>query len=283
MRVRNIHPHTRLVNYAIDLCSGNKRSYSQLDGLDYTVQIIEQEINTSKGFVVKPDIIKVSKKCNHVLLIECKSGNMNRDQMLRYKTMTNQDLKGSLLLENMQPEFDFCIISVSNDVSPTIEFPTLVYSENSIHKINCFKLSPLEQIFEQDIDLSQRIPSLSYYPFSANDDEKTILTKVFQGMISYYMKRHLKNTTLESLFNDDDFLSTLHPFWKSFSDSHKKELRSRIKNSFRNFIKSNPELKDYLRKLNTRKYKLTQKFTEKCYETLNSVPSKIITLNNLPR
>lgn len=280
MVTKKLHPHTLLINYAIDLCSGNKKSYSQLDDLDYTVQIIEHEINTSKGFNVKPDIIKVSKKCNHVLLIECKSGTINEDQISRYKTMTENDLNSSLQLNNMQPKFDFCIVAVSNTVSSNIDLPILVYSNNSIHKINCFKLSPLEQIFEHDIDLSQRIPSLSYYPFSVNDDNKIILTKVLQGMISYYLKKRLRNTSLDSVFNDDDFLSTLHPFWKSFSDRHKKELKSRIKNLFRTFVKSNSDIEVYLKKLNSGNYKLTSKFTEKCYEILDNIPSNTLTLDD---
>jgi hypothetical protein len=34
--MNRLHPHTMLINYAIDLCSGNKLSYSKLEELDYS-------------------------------------------------------------------------------------------------------------------------------------------------------------------------------------------------------------------------------------------------------
>jgi hypothetical protein len=281
MTSMHLKPHTILINYAIDLCSGKKRSYSQLDKLDYTVQTMEHEINTLKGFTIKPDVIKISKKCKHVLLIECKGGTIDENQINRYKTTTIDDLNKSLDPDHEQNEFDICILCNSDPLSSNIDLPILVYIDNTIHKINRFKLSSLDQIFKEDIDLSHKVPSLSYYPFSINDDNNIILVKILQGMVSYYFKKRLnKNASLEMTFTSDDFLPTLHPLWNIFSKEHKKELKNRIKKLLNLYLNNNHNLSMHIKKLPEGKYKINPSFTEKCYEILNNVPKTIPTMED---
>ena len=239
--------------------------------MNYEVQLLEYPILTDKGFIVKPDVIKISRQNKHVLLFECKSGEIDEHQINRYKTMNCKNLIDSLRLEE-DMQYEFCILTIRDHPTLNTDFPMLVFNRDYIHKENSFRLFQLDEIFKNDVDISTDIPTLSYYPFSTYDSDKTILIKLLQGIVSLSVKKmRNKSINLYEILESDDTLSSLHPYWRFFSDEHKKEMKARMRNLLNRYIKNNIKMSKFLDKRHDGKYHITPQFTEECYDLLNQL------------
>ena len=85
--------HTRLVNKMIGLCKNTAKWPSILYDLGYDVQLIECPITIRKSArEIVPDVVAVSDKLEHVVVIDCKSGkNVEPDQDGRYESLESLD------------------------------------------------------------------------------------------------------------------------------------------------------------------------------------------------
>lgn len=229
--------HTKLMNYIIGMCKKNKEWITVLSDLGYGVQIIEQKINTSSGDVIKPDIIAVSDKLVHSLVFECKGGKtIDADQLKRYSTMTLDDLlRWITIFDRSDLQFDVCIsdffenhyhIKTINQM-----FPMLTFSSENLTKTRDFKVNKLNAVLKEPISLKNKIPTLSYYPFSEDDPDAYIAIHVIRALLSIAMKNIKGGPDVfeESVISCDEIIA--HQFnyvWKALSQEHKGRLKQKI-------------------------------------------------------
>lgn len=273
-----LHPHTILLNYVIGLCKGNKNWASTLRDLHYDVEIIEQSIRTSSGQLVKPDIIKVSKRNNHALIIDCKSGSVDNEQMQRYGTLRREELLRWVDVPSTDLlTFDVCIADLEinhGKIAPNISFPIITFSRNAITRSNSFSIQSLNQAFSNPIDITGMIPPLDYYPFSENDSDFVIVPRILRTIVSLTMKRArgAQSVLNEEYFETDDVLKHIHPLWKSLSEEHKNILREKIKDILRRLIHNYSELAQHMSNIQREGYRLrgpTESFTKLCEKILD--------------
>ena len=90
----NANEHTRLINRVIGLCQDAAYWPNVLHSLGYAVQLIEKTISLrSSSQKVTPDVVAVSNRLVHAMVIDCKSGtNINQDQDSRYESLEPYDL-----------------------------------------------------------------------------------------------------------------------------------------------------------------------------------------------
>lgn len=265
------------MNYVIGLCKGNKNWVSTLRDLHYNVEIIEQNIRTSGGELVKPDIIKTSKKFNHCIIFECKSGTGDIDQMDRYDTLTSDDLSRWVDVPTKELlKFDVCVVDFENNhssIEKSTNFPIITFGENTIKKTNGFSQNDLNNAFSSPIDITGMMPPLGYYPFSEQDSDQVIIPRILRAMITIVLKKARGGPDVfnQAIYEMDDVLQLIHPLWKGLAEEHKKTLKDRVKQLFSRLV-SNTQLSEYLRNIQQDRFRVrgpAQGFTNLCQIIIN--------------
>ena len=279
------------MNYVIGLCKGNKEWVSILRDLQYNVEIIEQDIRTGGGKSVKPDIIKVSKKRNHAIVIECKSGTNDQEQMSRYKTLTNDDLLRWIDVPSKEQfKFDVCIVDFESnhkDIVGTTDFPIITFGNTTITKSNNFSETNLDSALSNSIDISKMTPTLDYYPFSEFDTDSVIIPRLLRIMITLAMKRARGGQDVfnQAIFGTDDILEKIHPLWKALSQEHREKLRERIRQIIQRLIGSYGELSTHLQNVQRDGFRVRgppESFTTLCEKIIEESSSQM-TFDDLPK
>jgi len=263
------------MNYVIGLCKGNKGWATTLRDLQYNVEIIEQNIRTTGdgSHLIKPDVIKVSKKRNHAIVIDCKSGTSDTEQLSRYKTLTKEDLLRWVDVPSPeQLTFDICIVDFENndkDVVRTTDFPIITFGKNTITKSNNFSEANLNSALSKPIDTTGMMPPLDYYPFSEFDTDSVIIPRVLRIMVTLAMKRMRGGHDVfdQTIFTTDEILQMIHPLWKALSTEHRESLRERIRQIIAHLMRPDMELSGHLHNVQRDGFRIrgpAESFTSLC-------------------
>lgn len=237
--------HTRLINYIIGFCKEDPLWICPLKKLKYKPQIIEQTISLSDGAKVTPDIILSSNQFAHMLVCECKGGStVNMEQATRYKKLTTNDLFRWVQPSSGEASHDVCYMMFENNMSSAPNmFPTLSFSDHVKKHGKEFGQRDLGTAFSEDIYIGNRKPTLSYYPFSTNDDMHDIAAYVLRAVVSLVQKGCMPSEDAKRL---DEILKKSHSMYKLLSQKHKKELKGKINYVINELGKKYPDFKNYL-------------------------------------
>lgn len=236
------------MNAIIGMCKKNESWINVLSDseLNYEVQIIEQSINTSSGEVVKPDVITASNRQLHSIVFEMKGGKtLKPDQMRRYESLTASDLlRWITVFDRAHLEFDVCICDLAENhqlikAVNNNKFPMLVFGSESLTKEGKFKRAKLNEAFAEPISLREKIPPLSYYPFSDEDSVPYIAMHIIQALLSIIHKdvKQGKIIPEETLFTFNELVAERFNYiWGVLSIEHKKALMLKINDSIKRFL-----------------------------------------------
>jgi hypothetical protein len=256
------------------MCKKNVDWITVLSDWGYDVQIIEQTMHTSSGDSVKPDVVTASNVLLHSLVFEMKGGkSIREDQLQRYASLAPSDLRWVTVYDRDNLRMDVCICDFAEN-HPSIRinnnlFPMLTFSQNYLFKEGNFKLEKLNEIFREPISLKGKLPPLSYYPFSEEDEQSYIAIHVIRTILSLALKNRQteKERSSEDIKDqvidfEDVVASKFNYVWKVLSDSHKKALKTKITEVTR-IIFANEEIRESLGIIQQRKgYKITQKLEQ---------------------
>lgn len=268
------------------LCKGNKNWASTLRDLQYNVEIIEQSIRTTGNGsqLVKPDVIKISKKRNHAIIIDCKSGGLEEEQLRRYESLTKDDvLRWVDVPSKEQFTFDVCIADFDTNhdkIKNNTVLPVITFNKESITKTNTFSESDLDRAFENPINIAGMMPTLDYYPFSELDADPVIIPRLLRMMIVLTMKRSRGGHDLfnQEIFSTDEILEKIHPLWQALSQEHKETLRKRIRDLIGHLLHSYKELSEQLHNMQRDGYTVRgppEKFTALCEQIIANAEGSI--------
>jgi hypothetical protein len=261
------------MNYVIGLCKGNKAWASVLRDLQYSVEYIEQSIRTSSNQLVKPDVIKVSKKRNHAIVIDCKSGTSDADQLSRYNTLTKEDLLRWVDVPSKEQfTFDVCVVDFENnhkDIMSTTNFPIITFSKNTITKSNNFSETNLDSALSKPIDITEMMPPSDYYPFSEFDTDSVIIPRVLRIMVTVALKKMRGGQDVfdQTIFTTDEILQMIHPLWKALSVEHRESLRERIRKIIAHLMRPDMGLSEHLHNVQRDGFRIrgpAESFTKLC-------------------
>ena len=259
--------HTKLMNYVIGMCKKDAHWVTILSDLGYEAQIIEQRINTSTGQVVKPDIIAVSNKLIHSMVFECKGGTMiDVNQLKRYSTLTVDNLLRWIdVFDRNNLKFDVCIGDLKENHTSIVMindlFPMLTFDSQQLFKTRDFTRQKLNDAFREPISLKDKVPPLSYYPFSEEDDDAYIALHVIRALMDIALKNIKGNPTVseEKLISCDDIVAQrFNHVWNALSQEHKENLKRKIREIIRRLM-AREELKEALAIIQQKQgYKINQ-------------------------
>ncbi len=181
---------TLLVNCLIALSTKNPDFPYPLWENGFQIETIEPRILLSDGSRANPDV-QFKRNNDALLFFECKDGHCEKEQLERYKKLTNEDIKRNHITSLSAPTIlfdlayftskakeDKIIQSVEKDGNP---FPILILEDTAIKKnpkSNGFK-NPLLNGILREIPLQNAVPQ-SYIPFSVDDDDRTITCALLQ-------------------------------------------------------------------------------------------------------
>ena len=248
--------HTRLINKFIGLCKDTMKWPSILSDLGYNVQLIEQIISIKKtAEKIKPDVVAVSNKYNHAIVVDCKSGkNIDVDQDKRYQNIESSDLTYYVTVHDKN-RLSHCSCYVDNEsnhtvIKPYASLPLVTFYKECIEGEGDFKLKQLNDTLCKKISLTGMYEPSSFYPFSPDDEDYQIVPHVLRGLISYLSRKGLKTRpVIQSTQTYSDILEVIHPFYANIEINHREQLTNKIEKMISMFIKSNEKFKEQISKI----------------------------------
>lgn len=201
---------------------------------------MEQDIITSSGQRVKPDMVASSNKLLSYFVCDCKGGKtVDGDQLVRYSTLRNQDFE--LWIHAYAPndfEVDFCLADFEANhgsiAARATGFPILTFTDSVLFKTGNFSNDRLNEEFRNPISLDGKIPPLLYYPFSVEDSNSYIAPFVIRGMVSVALRKARWNSDQDnplelSIMQEEIVESIFHPVFDALSQDNKRQLRKKIR------------------------------------------------------
>lgn len=217
--------------------SGMKSSYpNPLFRLGYHVEIMEGDsVLNSEGKNVAPDLILSNYDENHAIIVECKSGHLDKDQIERYMGVKVDDLL-SWGISSSNPRdliHDIALVASyensgklfntlsTNDLS--CSFPGLIINLVNIQIIkNSFRRHIINNIFPINTLLSSAPQYL--YPLSRESPDYLIMTSLFQSLVQklYDSESDEFETSLDSIISD------LYPYWTEMGTTARDKINRNI-------------------------------------------------------
>ena len=189
--------------------------------LGYEIDILEWDaVLNSKGESVAPDIILTDRKSNHSMVVECKSSELNENQIERYNNVERTDLVdwGIGSDDPRKLTHDTTLVS-SYENSGTFfntlhqwncTFPALQVGLVQIEKIvNEFSREELNRIFPIRIRF-EYIPQY-LYPISRESPDHVVMEQILQGLLS----RLYRHESEEFEVDLKDVVIDIFPHWES--------------------------------------------------------------------
>ena len=272
--------HTKLMNYIIGMCKNHEDWICVLKNLGYTPTIIEQRFRTTSGDTVKPDIIVTSNKLVHSIVFECKGGiTVDPDQLRRYNTLTEEDLRWVDVFSFDDFHFDVCIVDIQKNHLTILshvdnKFPMITFGDEEVFKTGEFDEKKLEKVFQNPISVKGKVPPLYYYPFCEEDENAYIIPFIMRGLVSIAIKKAKGGSSVfdnELITKDEIIELVFNPVFKTLSKKQQGHLKKKI-TDIMHLLLSMEETKDALGLIEGRKgYKISNQL-----EKLRTEADKLI-------
>ena len=217
--------------------SGVSSSYpNPLYKLGYSVEIMEGDsVSNSLGKSVAPDLVLVDANDNHAIIVECKSGQLGRDQIERYMGVKKEDLVdwGISSKDPRRLVHDVAFVASyenSGNLMSTISredikcsFTGIVVNLVNIEKIkNNFNSMKVNNIFPVTASLSKAPQYL--YPIGRESPDFIIMDNLFPSLVS-----RLFLCECEEFENSiEDIIIDLYPYWVEMGIDVKNKIKRNI-------------------------------------------------------
>lgn len=226
-----IGEHTLLINMVIGLCSRQKDWPSFMHDLGYRVKCIERKLTTRDGEEATPDVVIVSNKNKHVVLVECKSGNeIKPKQDERYDGLETRSIVGEIRAGRFidRHTVAYAINEASlEQIAGQTDRPLVVFSPSRVLGRGDFGARQLNEKFHGGVSLDGMRAPVQYYPFGLDDIDLVVISNIIQGAV----KLATKESTVIDL-NDsgsaDLVFDTIYELQGILPSRHVKALKKRI-------------------------------------------------------
>lgn len=273
--------HTRLVNKVIGLCKNDIKWPNVLHDLGYDVQLIEKTIplQRSPPETITPDVVAVSNRLLHALVIDCKSGtNIKSDQDRRYESLECDDLTHHVSVhDSNQLTHVVCYVdgeSNHESLESHTRLPFITFGLEEVRGRRDFGRQEVNDELHEGVSLNGMDEPTGYYPFSPDDEGPTVIQHVLPGLLVYLVQRGRgsRPTTIDADMAEA-ILKYIHPFHEEMSTRHRRALTNMIKHVIELCKNHNDEFKQQLAKIEggMTAPKTMQSMQRICYELVDRV------------
>ena len=229
------------MNKFIGLCNNTDKWPPIMYGMGYRIQLVEQKISMDGG-IVTPDVVAMSNRLSHAVVVDCKSGtNIDSKQDRKYKCIMPRHLFGWLDIKERH-RFKCTVCYATNDsnydkLSAHTELPFVVFSTMFIEGKGNFGHPDLDRVLHQQTSIATKYEPTLLYPFSLDDNEYLILRHVIRGLMVWLVSNRPKSycelTKDKTLL---DILKIIHPHYKHMGEKHHNDLRDKIKKALASIL-----------------------------------------------
>ena len=245
-------PHTRLMNKSIMLHYSQSNWPSVLHDCGYRIGVIEQTLRTRSQTAAKPDIISVSKRDRHVLVLECKSGSsISAGQEKRYGDLDMDTLR-QWVDSNVPPENHTVAYAINGDglerIKSHTNLPMIVFYDTHLLGVGMFGAKGLDSRITSPVSLEGMMEPTDQYPYGHEDSDALIAQYVLQGLVRLISKKEIgerldDDKTVEEIFKMN------HRYHRLLSADVSNKLRRKIKNIIKSNFLTDPKVVSQLAKV----------------------------------
>ena len=231
------------MNMMIGLCHNDKAWPNILRKHGYKVVLVEPTIPVNGSTNICPDIVAVSNRQRHALVIDCKGGmNLDPDQDARYSKIGTKKLYSAKAKPDLEGhDMTYAINSGSQErIAGRTCHPIIVFSEYEIRKLGEFK-GAIEKLIKFPVPLNSACEPMDYYPFSVDDKDPVIAEYILQGMSSLLFSGKFDGDLAADKFADGILQST-HGCYEFVSERTINKLKDKIKNTIKEYLLRDPDI-----------------------------------------
>jgi hypothetical protein len=222
-----------MLNTWLGLCKGVRGLPRDLRDAGYQDFLIEYRFVNSTGETVVPELIIISEKIAHTVLLEWKSGNNTKpDQLKRYMSVTKNDLiTKAMVPQNACSRHDTCVVGkeehadrltmgLSREQCP---FPLLAVGRRSMRLVlNSFQVQVMNQLFGSGLSIDMSRVPMSFVPFNLESDLWEVAEAVMPYVVAHMTQRQPRILLREACRG-------VVSGWETFSAELKPQFESRVK------------------------------------------------------
>ena len=244
--------HTMIMNKIIGLCMKGHGWPSILYELGYEIIAMEKIIHTKNNEETKPDIIIVSRRGMHILVIECKGGsNITKEQDKRYAELELKTIKEKLDTDKFIDKHSIAYAINGKhleSIKHQTKHPIIVFETERIRVIREFGNKKLNKKLCMSISLKGSREPTMYYPFGFEEEDHVIIRHVVRGMLELANRGELKKC-----IDDDDSIKhifeKIHIMHEILPDRHTKEIKKKMKKVIKERLSTNKDLINQIKKI----------------------------------
>lgn len=240
-----IATHTLLINMVIGMCEESKDWPHPLHDLWYRVKSIERVLITKRGERATPDLVIVSKKTHHVLVIECKSKNrVNAEQDRRYGDLEARSVARGIGAGRFVDKHGVAY-AINSESLEKIEGQTghaiMAFGKSFIQGRRSFGEKGLDAKICGDIPLEGMRPPTKYYSFGLDDSRFVMTTHIVQGMVSL-AKSGRMTKSLDDRKTAEALFEVLYQYRQTLASRHAGHLKDKIREIVMEDLATNREM-----------------------------------------
>lgn len=229
----------------VGLCHKDALWPSLLRDLGYTVKFLERVLAMGGKERAKPDIIAVSNRVKHILIIECKSGeSISVEQDRKYGRLTTKLIAAEIGAGKFIDRHTVAY-AISHTGLPKIggqtSRPLIVFAPSYVQGRGKFGVGELDEKICRKVSLeNMRVPT-KYYPFGPDDDTPAVLTHIMQCIVKFARE----NRAIGNLGDEDSvraMFDEIFEFQKMLPKPHVKELKKKIRRIIEEDLVPNKDL-----------------------------------------
>lgn len=216
----------------VGLCHNDANWPSLLDDLGYEVRLIGQEIGVGRTGRIAPDLVAYSGDLSHAIVAECKSGHA--------ASPCPDGAYARLAVPDLEPHVGgrdsglaahaSCRVVIGDDhpaPKPEAGLPLVIFGADSVRGHGSFGNAALDKALHAGSPLGGCLEPGGYYPFSADDDSRSLVSHVLQGILSCIRKPG-SAFDLDHPDAASQVLEAVHPYHAKMAPGRKDALVQRM-------------------------------------------------------
>jgi len=181
--------HTLLINLFIALTKKDNNFKSYLHDIGFEIEAIEPQWK-SGNVEYNPDLFILNNSDSHLLIVECKSGGLDKEQTEKYANINKDDIIRANIVKRTFNNADFCFACLNTNLSKLqthlqryqLSFTIIVKDNDKIITQGTFSHGSLKSLFSQNLDIPIDVPT-HYFPFGLNDSDAFTMSGLSQSLI----------------------------------------------------------------------------------------------------
>lgn len=190
-----IGEHTLLINEVVGLCNKQEGWPSSMHDQGYRVVSLELSLTTKDDERATPDVVIVSNRNKHVVLVECKSkGGIVPKQDRKYDGLDTKSIVAQLRAGKFIDRHVavYAINSTNLDkIGGQTGRPLVIFSPSRVWGRGDFGTKQLGETLRAGVSLNGMRPPTRYYPFGLDDSDLVVIFNIMRGIVKLATRKKI--------------------------------------------------------------------------------------------